>query len=87
MFSKEPMADPSVRARESEKSDLHSRGGRFSNSLTSPGAANDVDEFDCGPNRESSLSRDDELESPENGVREREDARLVSAPAPNEGDV
>lgn len=50
-----------------EKSDLHSRGGRLSVSLTSP-------EDPCQDlPRERSLVPEDGLESPENGVRERED--------------
>lgn len=61
-----------------EKSDLHSRGGRLSVSLTEP-----VQDRA----RDRSLTPDDGLESPENGVREREcdrcETERIGVVAPN----
>ena len=66
----DPSAAPITDPFDIEKSDLHSRGGRLSVSLTGPM---------CPPGlcqdraRERSLVPEDGLESPENGVRARED--------------
>lgn len=63
----DPSAAPITDPFDIEKSDLHSRGGRLSVSLTGPTApCQDLP-------RERSLVPEDGLESPENGVRARED--------------
>lgn len=67
-WSIDPNAAPMAEVFDIEKSDLHSRGGRLSVSLTGPTAPPFHD-----LTRERSLDPEDGLESPENGVRERVD--------------